>query len=177
MATRQYVGSGIVVYWDSWRCVHSERCTTGLPSVFDRARRPWVQLDGADPDGIAAVIDTCPSGALSYSRADGAPNGRRGRTLDEDPTASTAPTDIAIPVSVGVADPRGATRVTVTPLTDGPLAIHGPIRLAHPDGTTIDLQRCDLCRCGHSSDKPFCDGSHERVGFTAEGVAPGIEAR
>lgn len=88
MASREYEGEGIVVHWDSDRCLHSERCVSGLPAVFDFARRPWVDATGAPADRIAAVIDTCPSGALSYTRTDGAPNGRRGRGRDEDPAAS-----------------------------------------------------------------------------------------
>ena len=171
MAARQYVGDGIVVYWDSQRCFHSERCTSGLPTVFDRAQRPWVQLAGADPDEVAAVIDTCPSGALSYSRTDGAANGRRGRALDEDPARSIAVDDGWTPVSIGEFDAGTAVHVTVTPLTNGPLSIHGPIGLAQPDGTIVALQHCELCRCGHSAAKPFCDGSHERVSFAAPGAA------
>ena len=176
MATRQYVGDGIVVHWDSERCVHSERCTSGLPTVFDRERRPWVQLVDASPDDVAAVIDTCPSGALSYSRTDGAPNGRRGRALDEDPAASTAADDEWVPVSIGAADPGAAGPVVVTPLADGPLTIDGPIRLARPDGTVVSLRHCELCRCGQSATKPFCDGSHQRVGFSAAGAAEAAAA-
>lgn len=177
MATRQYVGNGIVVYWDSERCFHSERCTTGLPAVFDRARRPWVELAGADPDDVAAVIDTCPSGALSYSRTDGARNGRRGRALDEDPASSIAVDEVWTPVTIGDSGPHDGARVTVTPLANGPLSVHGPIRLARADGTSIELQHCELCRCGHSATKPFCDGSHERVDFTAEGAASALPPR
>jgi uncharacterized Fe-S cluster protein YjdI len=90
MATRDYVGNGITVHWDGDRCFHSERCMRGLPTVFDDAARPWVNLDGAVAAEVAAVIDTCPSGALSYTRTDGAPNGRRGRAADDDPAASIA---------------------------------------------------------------------------------------
>jgi uncharacterized Fe-S cluster protein YjdI len=90
MATREYEGEGIIVHWDSDRCLHSERCVSGLPAVFDFSRRPWVDTSGATADRIAAVIDTCPSGALTYTRTDGAPNGPRGRTADEDPAASLA---------------------------------------------------------------------------------------
>jgi uncharacterized Fe-S cluster protein YjdI len=90
MATRDYVGIGVTVHWDGDRCFHSERCMKGLPTVFDEAARPWVTLDGADAAAVAAVIDTCPSGALSYTRTDGAPNGRRGRAANEDPAASVA---------------------------------------------------------------------------------------
>jgi uncharacterized Fe-S cluster protein YjdI len=90
MTTKDYVGDGIVVHWDSDRCYHSERCTSGLPAVFDESARPWVRLDGSHADAVARVIDTCPSGALSYTRTDGAPSGRRGRRFDEDPTSSTA---------------------------------------------------------------------------------------
>jgi uncharacterized Fe-S cluster protein YjdI len=90
MATKDYVGDGIIVHWDSDRCFHSKRCMTGVPAVFDETARPWVDLEGAVADRVAAVIDTCPSGALSYTRTDGAPNGRRGRREQDDPAASIA---------------------------------------------------------------------------------------
>lgn len=170
MATREYVGNGIVVHWDGDRCVHSERCTAGLPAVFDRAARPWVSLEGAWAGDVARVIDTCPSGALSYTRTDGAPNGRRGRTAEEDPARSIAvdPGWAAATVDPGAG--AASTVVTITPLRNGPLSVVGPVALAQPDGTLRVAERCELCRCGHSASKPTCDGSHARVGFTAPGA-------
>jgi uncharacterized Fe-S cluster protein YjdI len=90
MAAKDYAGTGITVHWDSDRCFHSMRCMRGQPAVFDESARPWVNLDGAHADVVAAVIDTCPSGALAYTRTDGTPNGRRGRAPLEDPARSTA---------------------------------------------------------------------------------------
>ena len=173
MATREYAGDGIVVHWDSDRCLHSERCVSGLPAVFDHARRPWVDATGASAEHVAAVIDTCPSGALSYTRTDGAPNGRRGRGPGEDPAASIAvdPEWVTTSVSPGREGPS-STLVTITPLVDGPLSIAGPVGVAQPDGTVEFARRWELCRCGHSESKPRCDGSHARVGFTAPGVSP-----
>jgi len=167
MVSREYVGEGITVHWDSERCFHSERCTTGLPGVFDRSRRPWVSLDGTTADDVAAVIDTCPSGALTYTRTDGAPNGRRGRAASDDPAASPEIDADWQPVASG----SGATElVAISPLADGPYSIVGPVALVAADGTSQVVQRCELCRCGHSESKPFCDGSHVRVGFRAAGV-------
>lgn len=53
---------------------------------------------------------------------------------------------------------------TVTPLPDGPLVIRGDLRLTGPWGTARET-RAELCRCGASANKPFCDGSHERLGW------------
>ncbi len=61
--------------------------------MFDPEARPWVNLAAASPDEMARVIDTCPSGALSYSRTDGGANGRRGRGDDEDEAASVRADD------------------------------------------------------------------------------------
>ncbi|WP_018467228.1 CDGSH iron-sulfur domain-containing protein [Calidithermus timidus] len=43
--------------------------------------------------------------------------------------------------------------------------------LLRVDGTEQRLERAKLalCRCGHSGNKPFCDGTHKRVGFEAGG--------
>lgn len=53
---------------------------------------------------------------------------------------------------------------------DGPLLCTGQIEIVAADGTL--LQSTDnvvLCRCGHSSDKPFCDGSHKKNDFIHDG--------
>jgi CDGSH-type Zn-finger protein len=51
---------------------------------------------------------------------------------------------------------------------NGSLLVTGPIRLVDADGNEFDLQgkaRVSLCRCGGSTNKPFCDGTHSRIGF------------
>jgi len=162
MARREYEGDDITVHWDSDRCIHSELCVLGAPAVFDRGARPWVQLEGATADDVARVIDTCPSGALSYTQTDGAPNGRRGRSVDEDDATSVR------------AEDAGATVLAlVTPLPNGPLHVRGPIAITSAAGEVEVFQRATLCRCGHSGSKPHCDGSHQREGFVAPGAVPG----
>ncbi len=64
-------------------------------------------------------------------------------------------------------DPRRDGTLTVTPVPDGPLAIQGAVEICTGTGHTIArTQQTALCRCGASNNKPFCDGSHVRVGFT-----------
>jgi CDGSH-type Zn-finger protein len=55
---------------------------------------------------------------------------------------------------------------TVVPREDASLELRGDLRLYHSDGRAlVEAGRLLLCRCGNSRKKPFCDGSHERVGF------------
>jgi len=68
--------------------------------------------------------------------------------------------------------------VRIVPTADGPNMISGEFDLVWPSGHVIRAAGADekkailLCRCGHSNDKPFCDGSHKRVGFkSVEGDA------
>jgi CDGSH-type Zn-finger protein len=56
------------------------------------------------------------------------------------------------------------------PETDGPLALAGEIEIVGADGTTLARHtETALCRCGNSRNKPYCDGSHERMGFQDPG--------
>ncbi len=49
----------------------------------------------------------------------------------------------------------------------GPLEITGHFRVVNPEGRIIDRQGpVFLCRCGGSSNKPYCDGTHKRNGFS-----------
>lgn len=60
----------------------------------------------------------------------------------------------------------GALRVLLA--KDGPLLFRGPVTITAPDGAKVATAKAALCRCGHSSNKPFCDGTHKRIGFTTE---------
>lgn len=52
---------------------------------------------------------------------------------------------------------------------DGPLVAEGPCKIVSEDGGTIhEGGQVALCRCGASANKPYCDGSHKKVGFKAE---------
>jgi CDGSH-type Zn-finger protein len=69
-----------------------------------------------------------------------------------------------------------ADAVVITPYEDGPLLVRGRFLLRTPDGAEIDPGRSTvaLCRCGLSSRKPFCDGTHRAGGFRAgAGADPG----
>ena len=59
--------------------------------------------------------------------------------------------------------------VVITPYRDGPLLVRGPFRIEDQDGNPIDPGRetVALCRCGKSRIRPFCDGSHKLVRFSA----------
>ena len=63
---RTYSNTKITVFWDSNKCIRAGKCDGQLPQVFDPNKRPWVNLNGADVETIIHVIDSCPSGALSY---------------------------------------------------------------------------------------------------------------
>ncbi|MHB1605746.1 MAG: CDGSH iron-sulfur domain-containing protein [Leptospirales bacterium] len=53
---------------------------------------------------------------------------------------------------------------------DGPYELRGPVRIqdALENVTETESMAHHLCRCGASSIKPFCDGTHETVGFQSE---------
>jgi CDGSH-type Zn-finger protein len=61
---------------------------------------------------------------------------------------------------------------TITPYPDGPLIVRGSFEILSPDGVPIPAGRrtVALCRCGVSSIKPFCDGTHKLVKFRTEGA-------
>lgn len=137
--TRSYPGDGIVIHFEARRCIHAAECVSHLPSVFDTESRPWIDASGDAAEQIAQVIQRCPSGALTYERTDGGP-----------------------PESV----PENLSEITI--VKDGPLYLRGAVEIVDNDGRTLSVQpRVALCRCGASTNKPFCDNSHLAIGFSA----------
>jgi CDGSH-type Zn-finger protein len=64
---------------------------------------------------------------------------------------------------------------------NGPYRIQGAVRIIDADGSEFDLSEqgpvIALCRCGGSSTKPFCDGTHKKIGFAAaERAVPRVDA-
>jgi CDGSH-type Zn-finger protein len=57
----------------------------------------------------------------------------------------------------------------ITPYRDGPLVVRGPFALTDQDGNEIAVSRrtVALCRCGKSRIRPFCDGTHKTIRFSA----------
>jgi len=105
-----------------------------------RVTTVWEMIgETADPavrERLEGMIGRCPSGALVRFAPD-----------DDEAVEPSFEPSIA------------ATR-------DGPLWVRGGVRIEAADGTAYEVRnRITLCRCGRSSNKPFCDGSHEEVGF------------
>ena len=57
----------------------------------------------------------------------------------------------------------------IAPVTNGPLQVQGSVEICSGTGRTVlRTTSVRLCRCGASGRKPFCDGSHARIGFRSE---------
>ena len=68
--------------------------------------------------------------------------------------------------------------ITVTARENGPYLITGDITVIDHEGRAFHCppgKAIALCRCGHSANKPFCDGTHKRIEFHADDVAPRVE--
>jgi CDGSH-type Zn-finger protein len=56
----------------------------------------------------------------------------------------------------------------IDPQVDGPLRVRGNLEITSGTGRVVArVTQAKLCRCGGSSNKPFCDGTHARIGFTS----------
>ena len=66
--------------------------------------------------------------------------------------------------------------VTIRVRPNGPFLVEGPVTIVDVNGnafaTNPDKPAVALCRCGQSSRKPFCDGTHNRCGFESAELAP-----
>ena len=138
--TKEYSNGEVTIVWKPGLCMHSELCFHGLPEVFDPKARPWINAKGADTQRIAEQVNKCPSGALSFYYNEEGPASRK--------------------------QPQAVEERLVEALPNGPLLVHGKITVRHSDGSTTQKEKSTaFCRCGSSGNKPFCDGTHRKVGF------------
>ena len=133
--TKEYSNGEVTVVWKPDLCIHSANCVRGLPAVFDTRKKPWINAAGASTEEIINQVKKCPSGALTTQM-----NKEQGGPSSD--------------------------KVKITLAKNGPILVNGPIHLENDKGETISTgSTCALCRCGGSANKPFCDGTHRKLGF------------
>lgn len=157
---RRYRNDQITVYWKPSACVHASYCYRELIEVFDPARRPWVDIDGAPTPRIIETVNLCPTEALTWKWN----NEERNQNVSADQTnhikfkrPELMETENQVPEEKPV---------TVKIMTDGPMIIKGNFSMTY-DGNRKEVQNgiISICRCGQSEHMPFCDGKHTKIGF------------
>jgi uncharacterized Fe-S cluster protein YjdI len=141
---RDYTNGEITVFWRPGKCIHATICYTQLVEVFNPRKRPWINMDGAPTTKIIEMVDKCPTEALTYKWNNGVPV----KSPQKDALAgSDKPVEIQI-------------------MKDGPILVTGKIKLSDNDEKEYKTYSItSFCRCGASSNMPFCDGTHRKIGF------------
>lgn len=134
--TKKYTNGEVTIVWKPNLCIHAGICGK-LPGVFDARKKPWINPQGASTQEIINQVKQCPSAALSYYMND----------------EQTGEVEVNNEVIVEVSK-------------NGPLLVYGNILIKDSEGKETRQNKVTaFCRCGQSSNKPFCDGTHRKVDF------------
>ncbi len=137
----KYPGKDIDVTWDGRLCIHIAECGKADGDLFTSGRKPWCQPDVCTVEEVISVCDRCPSGALNYHDKSGT-------------HSKPVPGENTVFVSY-----------------NGPLFVTGDLAFEGLTENSPDIHyRAALCRCGQSANKPFCDNSHIKAGFSDYGA-------
>ena len=140
--SKTYTNGEVTIVWKPSACIHSANCwkkAGSLPEVFNPAEKPWIKPENASTKRIIDQIKKCPSGALSYYMNDENKN--------------------------EVVEVKEERNIEVIP--NGPLMVYGTLKIKTATGEEIKENKVTaFCRCGASSNKPYCDGSHRKIDFT-----------
>ncbi|MGJ6969546.1 ferritin-like domain-containing protein [Streptosporangium sp. G11] len=122
-------------------CIHAAFC-------IGRTRPIAAMLADTDDSDVRATImgriDHCPSGSYSYALE------RGGETIEAD-----------LPQAISVLEEEDGLASA--------LWVTGGVPVIRSDGRPLETRnRVTLCRCGHSGNKPLCDGTHRQIGFREE---------
>jgi uncharacterized Fe-S cluster protein YjdI len=140
MEIKKYSNGEVTIVWEPKKCIHSAKCwkgEDGLLSVFNPSEKPWIKPEGATTERIIKQINNCPSGALSYFMKE---NGENKEAINSEIIAEIMP--------------------------NGPLLVYGNITVKDAAGNKTQKNKVTaFCRCGASNNKPYCDGTHTKIGF------------
>lgn len=134
---KEYKKENLTIIWKPKLCIHSAVCVKELPEVYNPKEKPWIKAEKASVEKLRAQIVKCPSNALSYSM--------KGESKEENSQIME-------------------TKIEVT--KNGPLLVYGNMEVIDIEGNAEKKKRTTaFCRCGASTNKPYCDGAHNLVGF------------
>ncbi len=137
---KEYTNGDVTVVWQPQKCIHSTKCWRGLPKAFKPSEKPWITLDNVNSEEIIEQVFKCPSGALSIKEQQANKEPEQNKEIW---------TEIVV-------------------LKNGPIMVKGSLSIKHKDGKQESQKEVYLCRCGQSSNKPYCDGTHKKCGFKDE---------
>lgn len=134
--TKEYTNGELTVVWKPALCIHSGICVKTLPKVYKPDEKPWINPDNASTSDLKDQIRKCPSGALSYYMNN-----------EEDKEAESMETEVEV-------------------MKNGPLLVYGTLKVTDSAGQSeVKNKTTAFCRCGASSNKPYCDGAHKKIEF------------
>ena len=140
MEKKNYTNGEVTIVWQPKTCIHSAKCWRGensLPEVFDPNKKPWINAEGASSERIIQQVKNCPSGAISYFMNN---EKEENQSISSETVAET--------------------------IINGPLLVYGNITVKDSSGNQTKKNKVTaFCRCGASSNKPYCDGSHVKIDF------------
>lgn len=140
---KEYPGKGIMMKDVRPLCFHAGFCHNRVTDAWELSKKTD---DIQARTELIAMIEHCPSGALTYALDDARKHHETGEPAWQD-------IEPPLPLSISL-------------LPNGPLWVTGGITIMRSDNTPMEIRnRVALCRCGHSKNKPFCDGTHAEVGF------------
>ena len=143
---RDYTNGEITVHWHPKKCIHATTCYAQLLDVFNPRKRPWVDMCGAPSKKIIEIVKKCPTEALTVEY-----NKDIGKTPV--PETETETIQEVKPAEIQI-------------MKDGPIVVYGKIELTDKEGKEYKtFSITSFCRCGASSNMPFCDGTHRKIGF------------
>jgi uncharacterized Fe-S cluster protein YjdI len=133
--TKEYSNGELTIVWEPGICAHSEICINCLPEVYNPYGKPWITIEKATTEQLKEQLVKCPSGALSYYMNN---EGKKTETAE----------------------------VRVEVKSNGPLIITGALEVIDANGKSENkTKKTAFCRCGGSSNKPYCDGTHAKIEF------------
>lgn len=134
---KEYANGDLTVVWKPKKCIHAAICVHTLPKVYDPNKKPWIEPENASIDELKSQINKCPSGALSYYMKEGTNNSK---------------------------EEMSTTKVEV--MAGGPLLVYGELEVKDAAGKIETKNKTTaFCRCGASTKKPYCDGTHNKIDF------------
>ena len=144
---RDYTNGEITVHWKPAKCVHSTICYTKLRNVFDPTKRPWVNMEESTTEKIIDVVNQCPTDALTFTWNKDLKKEDRPIEKSEIKESDNPPVKIQI-------------------MQNGPAIISGDFIINDFDENKLaKADTVALCRCGNSTNMPFCDGTHNKLDF------------